>query len=123
MMLIGKDLSYRVPQRFQLSTDAFTGYSDAVDSVFGSEIDYGTIHKNYKSDFSMQHRYSPPQVVSVYMAVRSGMPVKKMISTSHVEKQNLTMRMNMRRLTRLTNAFSKKLSNLQAAVSLHFFLL
>lgn len=108
MMLIGKDLSYRVPQRFQLSTDAFTGYSDAVDSVFGSEIDYGTIHKNYKADFSMQHRYSPPQVVSVYMAVRSGMPVKKMISTSHVEKPNLTMRMNNETANNIDECFQQE---------------
>jgi len=116
-----RDLAFRVSDRFQLSTDAFTGYFDAVDSVFGSDIDYGTIHKNYADDIYGQKRYSPPNVVSISMAVRSGYPQRRRISTSHVERQNLTMRMNMRRLTRLTNAFSKKLTNLQMAIALHFY--
>lgn len=116
-----KDLAYRIPSRFQLSTDAFAGYFDAVDRVFGSEIDYGTIHKNYQDEVLGEKRYSPPKVVSVSLAVMTGYPVRKRISTSHVERQNLTMRMSMRRLTRLTNAFSKKLTNLEAAVALHFF--
>ena len=118
---IMKDLAYRIPNRFQLSTDAFKGYFDAVDRVFGTDVDYGTIHKNFAEDILAQRRYSPPQVVSVSLEVRQGFPIRKRISTSHVERQNLTMRMNMRRLTRLTNAFSKKLSNLEAAVALHFY--
>ena len=116
-----KDLAYRVPNRFQLSTDAFKPYLDAVDGVWGTDIDYGTIHKNYAEDILAQRRYSPPQVVSVSMQIVTGYPNRNRISTSHIERQNLTMRMNMRRLTRLTNAFSKKLSNLQAAIALHFY--
>jgi IS1 family transposase len=118
---IMKDLNYRIPQRFQLSTDAFAGYYEAVDSVFGADIDYGMIHKNYSEEVYGEKRYSPAQIVSVSLATIAGNPIKKRISTSHIERQNLTMRMNMRRLTRLTNAFSKKLVNLQAAVALHFF--
>lgn len=116
-----RDLAFRLSTRFQLSTDAFAGYFDAVDSIFGTEIDYGTIHKNYADEMLGEKRYSPPKVISVSMAIMSGYPVRKRISTSHVERQNLTMRMSMRRLTRLTNAFSKKLCNLKAAVALHFF--
>jgi len=118
---IMKDLSYRIPQRFQLSTDAFSGYYEAVDSVFGIDIDYGMIHKKYAEDYAGEKRYSPAHIVSVSLATITGNPIKTRISTSHIERQNLTMRMNMRRLTRLTNAFSKKLVNLKAAVALHFF--
>lgn len=116
-----KDLAYRVPSRFQLSTDAFAAYYDAVDSAFGAEIDYATIHKNYTPDILGAGRYSPPQVTGISLALITGNPVRKRISTSHVERQNLTMRMSMRRLTRLTNAFSKKLCNLRAAIALHIF--
>lgn len=118
---IMKDLAYRIPNRFQLSTDSFLPYYDAVDTVFGTDIDYGTIHKNYAEEVMKPRRYSPPQVTGVFMELVTGNPIRGRISTSHVERQNLTMRMNMRRLTRLTNAFSKKLTNLQAAVALHFF--
>lgn len=116
-----RDLSYRIPNRFQLSTDAFSGYYDAVDSTFGTEIDYATIHKNYAEEFKTEKRYSPAHFTGISLAVVTGNPIRKRISTSHVERQNLTMRMNMRRLTRLTNAFSKKLTNLEASVALHFF--
>jgi len=118
---IMKDLAYRIPSRFQLSTDSFLPYYDAVDHVFGADIDYGTIHKNYMEEVIKPRRYSPPQVMGVSMELVTGNPVRGRICTSHVERQNLTMRMQMRRLTRLTNAFSKKLTNLQAAVALHFF--
>lgn len=118
---IMKDLAYRVPNRFQLSTDAFVGYYDAVDSTFGTEVDYATIHKNYAEEFKVEKRYSPAQFTGISLAIITGNPARKCISTSHVERQNLTMRMNMRRLTRLTNAFSKKLENLKASVSLHFY--
>lgn len=116
-----KDLNFRIPTRFQLSTDAFNGYFGAVDSVFGADIDFGVIHKTYSDEIKTEKRYSPPQVVSVSLAVINGNPVRKRISTSHIERQNLTMRMQMRRFTRLTNAFSKKLENLKAATALHFF--
>src|SRR5208283_4082816 len=115
-----KDLNFRIPTRFQLSTDAFNGYFGAVDSVFGADIDFGVIHKTYSNEIKTEKRYSPPQVVSVSLAVINGNPVRKRISTSHIERQNLTMRMQMRRFTRLTNAFSKKLTNLKAACALHF---
>jgi IS1 family transposase len=116
-----KDLQYRVPSRFQLSTDAFSAYNEAVDSVFGEDIDYGQVHKNYAEEFKTEKRYSPATIVSTSLRIILGEPQKKRISTSHIERQNLTMRMNMRRLTRLTNAFSKKLENHKAAIALHFF--
>ena len=116
-----RDLSFRIPTKFQLSTDAFNGYFGAVDSVFGADIDYGVIHKTYSDETKTEKRYSAPQVVSVSLAVVNGNPIRKRFSTSHIERQNLTMRMNMRRFTPLTNTFSKKLDNLRAAVALHFF--
>jgi len=116
-----RDLDARISTRFQLSTDAFGAYTDAVDRVWGTEIDYGQVHKSYANSIEPQHRYSPPKVVSTYLNMIVGNPIKKRISTSHIERQNLTMRMQMRRFTRLTNGYSKKLENLKAAVALHFF--
>jgi IS1 family transposase len=118
---IMKDLQLRIINRFQLSTDAFSAYSEAVDSVFGEDIDYGQVHKNYAEEFKTEKRYSPAKIVSTSLRIILGEPLKKRISTSHIERQNLTMRMNMRRLTRLTNAFSKKLENHKSAIALHFF--
>jgi hypothetical protein len=89
--------------------------------VFGEDIDYGQVHKNYAEEFKTEKRYSPATITSVTLKIILGEPQKKRISTSHIERQNLTMRMNMRRLTRLTNAFSKKLENHKAAIALHFF--
>lgn len=116
-----KDLQYRVTNRFQLSTDAFGAYNEAVDSVFGADIDYGQVHKNYAEENRGEKRYSPATIVSTSLKIILGEPKKSRISTSHIERQNLTMRMQMRRFTRLTNAFSKKLENHKAAVALHFF--
>jgi IS1 family transposase len=116
-----KDLQFRVINRFQLSTDAFTAYNEAVDSVFGEDIDYGQVHKNYAEEFKTEKRYSPATIVSTTLKIILGEPKKNRISTSHIERQNLTMRMQMRRFTRLTNAFSKKLENHKAAIALHFF--
>ena len=97
-----EDLSYRTAGRIQLSTDGFPPYVGAVEDVFGSDIDYAqTVAKSWKTTLQ-------------------GRPDMDLVSTSYVERQNLTMRTNMRRLTRMTNAFSKKLVNLQAATALHF---
>ncbi len=116
-----RDLNYRVSNRFQLSTDSFHAYPNAVESVWGSDIDYGQVHKQYGETPEVQKRYSPSQIVSVTIRPITGQPIRKHISTSYVERQNLTIRMQMRRFTRLTNAFSKKLENLKAALALHFF--
>ena len=116
-----KELQARIIKRFQLSTDSFNAYFNAVDSVFGEDIDYGQIHKTYQEEYRNEKRYSPAQFVGVIIRPLIGEPKRRKISTSHVERQNLTMRMQMRRFTRLTNAFSKKLKNLECAVSLHFF--
>ncbi|HTY10507.1 MAG TPA: IS1 family transposase [Bacteroidota bacterium] len=116
-----KELQYRISTRFQLSTDSFAPYFNAVDSVFGTDVDYGQIHKEYREDNKGERRYSPAQIVRVIINPLIGNPDRKHISTSKIERQNLTMRMGMRRLTRLTNAFSKKLENLKAATALHFY--
>jgi IS1 family transposase len=114
------DLSERLDNRVQLSSDGLKAYIEAVEDSFGSDIDYGQIVKTYEAEAIGAGRYSPPHVVSVERKVIIGSPEESKISTSYVERQNLTMRMQMRRFTRLTNAFSKKLENLKAAVALHF---
>ncbi len=93
---------------------------DAIEESFGADVDYGQIVKFYDAEPIGAGRYSPPQVTGAVRTVIAGSPDQAHISTSFVERQNLTMRMSMRRLTRLTNAFSKKLGNLQGAVALHF---
>lgn len=113
------DLQARISTRFQLSTDSFAPYKDAVDRIWGEDIDYGQIHKEYR-EFNGEKRYSPGQIVSTQILPISGQPIRKRISTSHIERQNLTMRMQMRRFTRLTNAFSNMLDNLNPALALHF---
>lgn len=115
------DLKNRVRSRFQLTTDAFVAYTEAVDFIFGADIDYAQIHKQYKSEYVGERRYSPPKISGVIIKPIIGEPIKKYISTSLVERQNLTIRMQMRRFTRLTNAFSKSLKHLNAALALHFY--
>lgn len=114
------DLSERLANRVQLSSDALNTYVDAVERAFGDSIDYGQAVKFYDAEPIGPGRYAPPRVVSQQKIVVAGNPDQRHISTSLVERQNLTMRMSMRRFTRLTNAFSKKVENLQAAVALHF---
>ncbi len=114
------DLSERLANRVQLSTDALSTYVDAVERAFGADVDYGQAVKFYEAEPIGPGRYSPPRVVRSERTAVAGNPDFAHISTSLIERQNLTMRMSMRRLTRLTNAFSKKVENLQAAVGLHF---
>lgn len=106
--------------RFQLTTDGWPSYPDAVERVFGSEIDYAQLIKVYGASRDGEQRYSPAEIVDVEVVPRAGMPDFERVCTSHIERQNLTMRMQIRRLTRLTNAFSKKWENLKAAIALHF---
>lgn len=112
------DLASRVDGRIQLSSDAMGAYVDAVERAFGPAIDYGRIVKHFEATPVGPGRYSPPEVVSVTTEAISGSP--EGICTSHVERLNLTVRMQQRRFTRLTSGFSKKVENLRAAVSLHF---
>jgi IS1 family transposase len=115
------DLAERVANRIQITTDGFVFYQRQVEDAFGSEVDFAQLVKLY-GEYG-QHgneRYSPSPIVEVISKVRSGDPDPAHICTSHIERQNLTMRMQMRRFTRLTNAFSKKLTNLKAACALHF---
>jgi IS1 family transposase len=114
------DLSERLANRVQLSSDALAAYIEATERAFGADVDYGQIVKFYEAEPVGRGRYSPPHVVGAERAVISGNPDQAHISISMIERQNLTMRMSMRRFTRLTNAFSKKIENLRAAVSLHF---
>ncbi len=114
------DLSGRLTNRIQLSSDALAAYVDATEQAFGIDIDYGQIVKFYEAEPVGRGRYSPPNVVSATRTAIKGEPNKAHISTSLIERQNLTMRMSMRGFTRLTNAFSKKLENLKAAVAVHF---
>jgi IS1 family transposase len=115
------ELAERIANRIQLTTDGFHFYRRVVEDTFGSEIDYAQLVKLY-GDYG-QHgneKYSPSPIMETISKVRSGDPDRDRICTSHIERQNLTMRMQMRRFTRLTNAFSKKLTNLKAACALHF---
>ncbi len=106
--------------RFQMSTDGFRGYDHTVNEVLGTKADYGQIVKIYGNHEQKETRYSPSEVTSIKKKIVSGNPDKSKISTSYVERSNLTMRMSMRRLTRLTNGFSKKWENLNYALALHF---
>ena len=114
------DLAARLRNRVQLTTDGHRVYLNAVESAFGSEIDYAMLIKVYGSEVEADTKYSLPECIGTQVATITGHPHSRHISTSYVERQNLTMRMGMRRFTRLTNGFSKKIENLQHAVALHF---
>jgi len=114
-----RDLASRLSSRVQLTTDGHRAYLSAVEDVFGADIDYAMLVKLYGNEAEEQ-RYSPPECIGCQTAEIAGHPDPKHISTSFVERQNLTMRMSMRRFTRLTNAFSKKIDNLGYAVALHY---
>jgi transposase-like protein len=106
--------------RFQMTTDGLSTYPEAVAYSLGTRVDYAQLIKVYAHARGEKGHYSPPEVVGITLVPRSGNPGEDRICTSHIERQNLSMRMMMRRLTRLTNAFSKKWENLQAALALHF---
>jgi IS1 family transposase len=115
-----QDVASRIASRIQMTTDGFRKYVNAVEDAFGGDIDYATLTKIYGKERGDEARYSPASIISSRTEVIKGNPNPRFISTSYVERQNLTMRMHMRRFTRLTNAFSKKVENHIAAVNLHF---
>jgi IS1 family transposase len=114
------DLAARLSNKIQLTTDGYKTYLQAVEDAFGCEIDYATLVKIYGDGEFKEKMYSPAQCVGAEKRIVTGNPDLNKTSTSYVERQNLTMRMNMRRFTRLTNGFSKKVENMMHAISLHF---
>jgi IS1 family transposase len=115
-----RDLQGRLSNRVQLTTDGFRPYLPAIEDAFGGDVDYAMLIKTYQEPQNAEKRYSPGEIVNALPIPVSGKPKPTLISTSHIERQNLTIRMQMRRFTRLTNAFSKKLENLKAAMALYF---
>lgn len=115
-----KDVGDRLANRVQLTTDGHRAYLEAVDEAFGADVDYAMLVKLYGAEAPGEARYTPPKCIGCLRENVNGKPAREAISTSMVERQNLTMRMGMRRFTRLTNAFSKKAANLAHAVALHF---
>jgi len=118
------DLASRLNNRVQISTDAMNSYEDAIENVFGMDVDYGQIVKAYQSEdgreYNPERRYSQPRIASSKKTWIAGRPEYALISTSYVERLNASTRLHMKRLARLTHAFSKKFENFEAAVALNF---
>jgi IS1 family transposase len=115
------DLAGRMASRVQITTDGLKAYVEAMEAGFGGEVDYAVLHKIYGSERAGEARYSPAECIGCDKKKMVGSPDPEFISTSYAERQNLTMRMRNRRLTRLTNAFSKKIENHEHAMALYFF--
>jgi IS1 family transposase len=115
-----EDVASRVSNRIQLTTDGHHVYVDAVENAFGADVDYAMLIKLYGNPVNPDTRYSPGEVIGIDTKVIVGRPDPKHISTSYVERQNLTMRMSMRRFTRLTSGFSKKLANHEHMLAIYF---
>jgi len=117
-----QDVASRMRNRVQISTDALRGYVEAIEQSFGADIDYGQIVKVYMHDDAQhpERKYSAPHFASAMRRPIAGEPEMELVSTSHIERLNATTRLHVKRLSRLTLAFSKKLENFKAAVALHF---